>query len=108
MLQGANLFGDLLLTFLLDEHKLHFMLMLFAAYLTIIISVCMPLFQKQDNSEVIKIQQQLAVMQEEVHDLKSTDKQLLEVLNNMSQNPYDSSAVESLLEEIKEDISNID
>lgn len=87
------------------SEQINFYWALVPAYLAIIISILIPLFQKQDNTEVIKIQNQLREIQQEVLQLEITNSQLESVidgLDNIKIEQFDDSELKEILLEIIE------
>lgn len=84
------------------SEQVNFYWALVPAYLAIIVSVLIPFLQKQDNTEVIKIQSQLTEIQEEISQLETTDTHLQSVIEKLDKNieKYDYSEIKELLSEI--------
>lgn len=87
------------------SEQINFYWALIPAYLAIIVSLVIPFFQKQDNTEVIKIQNQLREIQQEVLQLEITNSQLQNVidgLDNIKIEQFDDSELKEILLEIIE------
>lgn len=85
------------------SEQVNFYWALIPAYLAIIVSILIPLFQKKDNSEITKIQNQLIEIQEEVSQLEITNSQLQSVideLNNMKIEKTNDNELKKILLEI--------
>jgi hypothetical protein len=88
-----------------NSEQINFYWALIPAYLAIIVSILIPLFQKQDNTEVIKIQNQLREIQQEVSQLEITNSQLQSViagLDNMKIEQFDDRELKEILLKIIE------
>lgn len=87
------------------SEQINFYWALIPTYLAIIVSILIPFLQKQDNTEVIKIQDQLSEIQQEVLQLEITNSQLQSVideLNNIKIEKFDDSELKAILLEIIE------
>ncbi len=87
------------------SEQINFYWALIPAYLAIIVSILIPLFQKQDNTEVIKVQNQLKEIQQEVLQLEITNSKLQSVidgLDNIKIQQFDDSELKEILLEIIE------
>jgi hypothetical protein len=89
--------------------QLNFYWALVPAYIAIVISILLPLMQKQDNTETIKIQQQLTGIHQELFEIKTANLKLQEMidkLDNMDIERYDDTELKHILTEIKELLAN--
>ena len=89
--------------------QLNFYGALVPAYLAIVVSILFPFMQKQDNSEIIKIQQQLTGIHQELSEIKTTDlelQKLIDKLDNKNSEGYDDTELRYILIEIKELLAN--
>ena len=84
--------------------QINYLVALVPAYLSIIVSIVLPFLQKEDNTEIIKLQNEVNKIYSEVQVLNDIDQNILEVdtkldlLNNNLQN--DDYELKSIMIEI--------
>lgn len=85
------------------SEQISFYWALVPAHLSIIVSLAIPFLQKQDNTESIKIQEQLIKIQQEISQLETTNMQLQSVIDrfdDLNIEKYDDRELKEILSEI--------
>lgn len=92
----------------MTAEQLKFYMALIPAYLAIIVSILLPFMQKQDNTDIIKLQHQLKEIHKELSEIKTTNLELYELndkLYNINIEEYDDTEIENILMEIKKQLA---
>lgn len=92
------------------NEQVNFIKALIPTYLAIAVTVLLPLIQKQDNTEIIKIQNQLMKVQTELSEIENTNTYLQELIDKIDKiniNTYNDADLKRILSELKKDIVNL-
>lgn len=92
------------------SEQINFYWALVPAYLAVIISLATPFIQKQDDTEIIKMQIQLSEIKREISKLDITNKQIEKLAINVDKlnvEKYDDKELKDILLEIQEAIKNL-